>query len=252
MYAATWMSTTAKQAVRQETIDYRERTIRYLMSEEGTRFYGERIPRWKAEQMVAAPGSHELARYAQEREHQTQLYKKLHDSRSYEGQAFEKICKAGCDEKWLESVLVKLGRYPLKRSHAVYTTEHKRRLERLIAKLESAARELEKFDRMMVLSPVDEWPAPPEHLPTLLRGVAYCLREGASRSNKWFNLRRATAAFRVPYLIRQVARQTGRPHYAEMATLIGAAYGRPDYSESDLKMLVSRANASERRRHRPR
>jgi hypothetical protein len=248
------MSTDTTKAKVSEAADCRERTIRYLMSEEGTRFYGGRIPRWKAEQMVAPPGSYELTkrRSDEECERKRQLYKKLHDSNRYIGQAFDKVCKAGCDAKWLELVLLTVAHYPLKRSHAIYGAEDKRRLERLIAKLESAARELEKFDPMMVLSPVDEWPAPPEHLPTLLRGVAYCLREGASRSNKWFNLRRATAAFRVPYLIRQVARQTGRPHYAEMATLIGAAYGRPDYSESDLKMLVSRANASERRRHRPR
>ena len=56
------------------------------------------------------------------------------------------------------------------------------------------------------------------------------------------------AAFRIPYLIDEVDRRTGRAHFREMAELIRAAYGRGDFSEQDLKMLVYRSRYSSRRR----
>ena len=219
----------------------REQTIQWLLSNEGTRWYGERIPRWKAEQIVAPCGMFDRT---QERadwdlKRQRQLSKELHGHGPV-GQAFEDVCRAGCDASWLERVLLTLARYSLERGHKTYRAEDKRRLRRVIRKIESAARELQRFGTLMILSTVKEWPAPPQELPVLLGGIAYCLRESLVPPQKWPHLRQMTAADRLPYLVDVVRRSTGKPRYAQMATLIGAAYREPDFDETNLKMRISR------------
>jgi hypothetical protein len=219
----------------------REQTIQWLLSDEGTRWYGERIPRWKAEQIVAPCGVFDRTqkRVDWDLKRQRQLSKELHGHGPV-GQAFDAVCRAGCDADWLERALLTLARYPLERGHKVYGAKDKRRLTRVIRKIESAARELQRFGTLMLLSTVKEWPAPPQELPAFLGGIAYCLRESLASPEKWAQVRQMTAADRLPYLIDVVRRSTGKPRYAHMATLIGAAYGETDFDETSLKMRISR------------
>jgi hypothetical protein len=219
---------------------YREETIRYLMSEEGAHWYGKKIPRWKAEQMVATPGKLELSekKFEEEREWKKRLSTKLH-GRGPVGQAFRELCNAGCTPEWLENALLSTRRYALKRSTKSFRIQERRRLERIVLDLESAAHALKAFTNMMFLSGVEHWPVPPLEVPSILAGLASCLRE-CMTSPIGTNLREATASFRIPYLVNEIKRQTGRPRYAQMATLLGAVYGRSEFSEADLKMFVSR------------
>jgi hypothetical protein len=241
-----------------QTAASREKRIHWLMGEDGARRLGHQVPRWEAEQLVAPVGAslgmldREEQRRKQDLERQQGLSKELH-GHGYVGRAFEELCKAGCDARWLESVLLDLIEFPLGQSHATYTAKEKKRLERAIANLESAAHELGEFIQqtgsLILQSTVEDWPTPPHGLPIFLRGIAYCLRESrASGSTKWRGFRRMNAAFRIPYLIDEVERRTGRAHFREMAELIRAAYGRGDFSEQDLKMLVYRSRYSSRRR----
>ncbi|HJX83840.1 MAG TPA: hypothetical protein VJ723_05815, partial [Candidatus Angelobacter sp.] len=125
---------------------YREQTIRYLMSEEGARWYGEKTPRWKAEQMVATPGKFALSekKFAEEREWEKQLATKLH-GRGPVGQAFRELCNAGCTPEWLERALLSTRRYALERPTKSFRVQERRRVERIVLNLDSAARELRDF-----------------------------------------------------------------------------------------------------------
>jgi hypothetical protein len=240
-YCELDMGDTRKRATTMlELPGYREETIRYLMSKEGAHWFGEKIPRWKAEQMVATPGKLELSekRFEEEREWNKRLSTKLH-GRGPVGQAFRELCNAGCTPEWLENALLSTRRYVLKRSTKSFRIQERRRVERIVRDLDSAARELKDFTKMMFFGGVEDWPVPPHDVPTVLAGLAYCLRE-CMTSPIGTNLKEATASFRLPYLVSEIRRQTGRPHYAQMATLLGAVYGRPEFSEADLKMFVAR------------
>jgi hypothetical protein len=240
-YCELDMGDTRKRATTtHELPGYREETIRYLTSEEGARWYGEKIPRWKAEQMVATPGKLDLSekKFEEEREWEKRLSRELH-GRGPVGQAFRELCKAGCTPEWLENVLLSTRRYPLKRSRKSFRVQERKRVEQIVRDLDAAAHALKAFTTMMFLSGVEHWPVPPHEVPTVLGGLAYCLRE-CMTSPTGTNLRDATASFRIPYLVNEIKRQTGRPRYAQMATLLGAVYGREEFSEADLKMFVSR------------
>jgi hypothetical protein len=111
-------------------------------------------------------------------------------------------------------------------------------MEKIVRDLEAAGNHLTEFEPMMFLSDVKQWPTPPDEIPGLLSRIASCLREALSRG-KWKKLRNFTGSRRIPYVVEEMRRRTRRPHYKELATLIGAAYGRPDYAETNLKMCVS-------------
>jgi len=111
-----------------QTAASREKRIRWLMGEDGARRLGHQVPRWEAEQLVAPVGAllgmldREEQRRKQDLERQQGLSKELH-GHGYVGRAFEELCKAGCDARWLESVLLDLIEFPLGQSHATYTAK---------------------------------------------------------------------------------------------------------------------------------
>src|SRR5207245_3293465 len=117
----------------------------------------------------------EEQRRKQDLERQQGLSKELH-GHGYVGRAFEELCKAGCDARWLESVLLNLIEFPLGQSHATYTAKEKKRLERAIANLESAAHELgeliQQTGALSLQSTVQHRPTPPHAPPILLRALA--------------------------------------------------------------------------------
>jgi len=218
--------------------DLREQTIQQLMQ-------GDGVPRWKAEQMV---GSSQSLTHAAERNiaRNRQLREEL-DGTGCVGQAFKRLCDAGCDAVWLEHTLFSLQNLPLKRKRKAFNASDRKQLRRIAQNLEYAGRELNRFRAIMLTSKIQDWPVPVEELPSIVEGIGYCLKR-AVESRNWNGLVVATASFRLPYMIAEVKHSTGRPHYAEMATLIGAAYGRPDYSEGELKMLLARTRNARRRK----
>lgn len=159
------------------------------------------------------------------------------------GRAFRVVCDAGCDAKWLERTLLSAPLFPWKRSKRRFKNSGRAQVDRIIAELECAARELQTHVRTLIVTGVKDWPVPPDELPSTLRGIASCLRKAMASPRR---LREITAADRVPYIINTVRKQTGRPHYAEMATLLGAAYNLPEMNEDQLKVFVRRSRARSR------
>jgi len=224
-----------KMSDRGET-DPRERAIRRLM-EKGSPWDGKRIPRWKAEQVIGPSGG-TVERMKADRARKRRLAKRLRSSDSV-GTAFKKLCKAGCDRRWLMRHMIGAQAYPWARSQRMYTRAHEKRLQRIIARLGEAGRELQEFVPLMILGDVHDWPVDPPDIPSRLQGIAYCLSE-ALKSSRWKRLRSMSAPSRILYLIERVREQTGKPHYREMGILLGAAYGGAAIDEAILKMSTKR------------
>lgn len=253
MYAVASM---VKQANKQQKIHQtaasRQEDINWVMGPEGMRRFRRQIPRWEAEQLVlpegallGEPSAGEQWRKRQ-LERREKLLKELHGHGTV-GRAFQELCKAGCNARWLELRLsCSADFFPFGPARPDYTYREKQRVVRAIANLEAAAADLEKFldaaGTLFMHSAVKDWPVPLHRVPVSLRGIVYCLRESMDDPNlpKFIHL---NASFRLPHVINEVRRRTAdhRPHYEQMATLIGAAYGKPDFSSDDLKMLVSRS-----------
>lgn len=202
------------------------------------------------EKKVSTAQRHELEEAVlskDERKRRKKLREELHGSGPV-ALAFERVCKAGCAAEWLENELVPVGsRFPFRRTRAMLPAATRRKFGQIIRGLEVTSDRLSKIldqpGMSLIFLKVEEkeWPTPWHELPSVLRKMATNLRTSLS-SPIWRPRRFGNPArFRIPYLIEQIRQATGRPHYADMATLLGAAYDRTPYSEQDLKMLVSRA-----------
>jgi hypothetical protein len=150
--------------------------------------------------------------------------------------AFERLCAAGCDAKELRGSLHSLAHYPLKRSRRAYTSNDARKLKAVLTKLDSVAKDLRRLSSELRLR--------------LMRtglgldavkvdSIANSIRERVE-SSIFKNMSQYTASQRLPFLVRKVKDKTGKPHFAELATLFGAAYQQPDFSEDELKMRFHR------------
>jgi len=245
-----------KQLYREEalvqTAASRAEDVNWIMGPEGMRAFRRQIPRWEAEQLVIAEGALRDRPTASEqwRERQTdrqrRLAKELHGKGAV-GQAFQELCKAGCDGKWLEQQLFFLAEHaPLGRSRKECSFKEKQLVARAASNLDSAAADLDKvldnIPTLLLDSTVKEWPVPVQRTQVVLRGIAYCLRKSMTDSHL-VNRRSLTATLRLPWLLSEIKRFTSdhRPHYAHMAAVIGAAYGKPNFSKDSLKTLVSRS-----------
>jgi hypothetical protein len=241
-----------------QTSASREEDICWLMGAEGMRLFRRQIPRWEAEQLVSPVGASlgqptsSEERRKRQLERQKKLSTELHGHGAV-GQAFQELCKAGCDEKWLEGALLGLAdSSSFGRSHKVYSYKEKQLVTRAMANLDSAAADLtaflDKTDLLFMHSSVRDWPVPLLRIPVFLRGIAYCLRKSIDDPNLP-DFRLMTASFRIPHLIAEVRRRNchHRSYYEQTATLIGAACEKHHFSATDLKMLVSRSNRFGRR-----
>ena len=183
------------------------------------------------------------------------LSKLLHNSKNPVGRAFKKLCDAGCDSQWLEHTLLGLKNYPFGRSQ-IFTKNHAKQFEAVIADLESAAGRLEQIPDLLIFAPLladwpslAKWPTAPEdnherasvgELSGLLRTIAKRLRKIASTS-RLQRFRGITASHRLPRVIEQIRKSTGKPHYADTAALVGAAYGI-SISPQHLKQFARRSS----------
>lgn len=157
-------------------------------------------------------------------------------------EAFKKVTQAGCKADDLECWLLKLQAYPLKRERSYFPIQRRRKLERIATDLDHAAAELGSEAGIWVFALGDLrgnilGSTRPVEAVALLRRVAHIARNAIQNLR---NVTTTTASLPIAAIVKEVTRRTGRPHYAQMATLIGAACGRPQFSEDDLKMLISR------------
>lgn len=178
-----------------------------------------------------------------ELEKDVRLGNQLHGT-DYVAFAFNLVCKAGCDPKQLEGRLVGLANYN-KRPQKHFSVEKIRTLNGIIKKLSDCAEDLREFVPLMVFSARKEWPIPPLDVPDSLSNLAIGLRE-ASRAEFIKQFKNPSVTQRVSDLVGYVTAMTRKPHYSEMATLIGAALEREGLSEDDVKMMVRRNPRSNR------
>jgi len=165
------------------------------------------------------------------------------------GQAFQKLTQAGCDagdlEYWLTKIQSQLQIHPPKRSRSHFSVERRRKLGRIAAHLEYAAAELGSEAGMWIFTLGDLQGdilgimRPLEAL-AVLRQVARITRNAIGSLGKVMTI---TASVPIAGIVEEVRRRTGRPHYEQMATLLGAACSRPQFSADDLKMLISRCQS---------
>jgi hypothetical protein len=219
----------------------REEAIRCQM--EDARRAGEFLPRWKAAQTPLANLSEVQRIRLKSEEHARayrNLHRRLHDLSKEVGQAFHELCEAGCKAESLEATLQGLRIFPVQlgRTKKLLNCKTRGCVSGAAANLDSAARKLERSQSLILSlwNKSGDWPVPAHELVKVVRGIAMCLRKGLEKPNEAFH---ATARDHVPFVIDEIVRETGRPHYKQMAVLIGAAYGGR-YPEADLKMLVSR------------
>lgn len=158
------------------------------------------------------------------------------------GQAFQRLCNAGCEKHWLEREILLLRLLPFESPRKPYTAEDERKLQRLIKKLDRIAKELSDIEALIMVKTVRR---PRTMLPLAKMGqrvtsIANQIREGVENP-KWRGFKTFTGPLAWPDLVEQVKQFTGRSHYRDLATLIGAAYGERSFSEDDLKSYVRRA-----------
>jgi hypothetical protein len=123
--------------------------------------------------------------------------------------------------------------------------ERRRKLERVATYLEHAAGEIGgpagawifllgdlKGDILGYVEPQDSL-----HAVDFLHKLALVIRKALDALG---GVEVITAKMPISAVMGAVRAQAGRPHYEEMATLIGAAYGKPAFSADDLKMLMHR------------
>lgn len=100
----------------------------------------------------------------------------------------------------------------------------------------------------MYLGGRETWPLDPLYLPQTLRQLAACIV--SAKSSPFAECSTKTnASSQIRLLVETVRRRTGKPHYAAMATLVGAVYKNPNFSEGHLKTLISRGRRRGRGKH---
>jgi len=161
------------------------------------------------------------------------------------GEAFKQVCNAGYDREELEKDVLHTSSLDFERSKQMYTAKDAKRVQALAEKIAQAGEELmDVGTEFPMLAPV--YP----RLRTdafMLLAIGETLR-AAGRNPKLRGFMSLTATQWLPHFLSKVEERTGRPHFAEMATLIGAAFGQPEFSEEDLKMRVHRSSRTRRTR----
>jgi len=120
--------------------------------------------------------------------------------------------------------------------------ERRRKLERIATDLESAAAELGGEAGVWLFTLGDLrgdilGTMPPREALDFVRKLALVIRNAIPHLR---GVKTITVASSIIAIVNEVRRKTGKPHYPQLATLIGAAIGLPEFSEVDLKMFIRR------------
>jgi|SRR5690348_17067727 len=161
--------------------------------------------------------------------------------------AFRRLCAKGCDPKHLQTNLLKLSRLPQGKLPKLYNAKDLLKLQAIAAKVKKAADELEPFEDLLMresfggrnfLREFLDWERPIQ-IPSTLRQVS----DRLNQCSDWAKSSPYTypnVYERIPVVVDYVRTTTGRPHYEEMATLIGAALLDPKFNLEQLKMICER------------
>jgi hypothetical protein len=186
--------------------------------------------------------------------------------------AFNDLCDAGCDFQKLRGYIAKLSSLPTKKSKRRFAAKDRRRLEALARKLEQVVDDLDPFYNLFFhqthLVSAEKKPTPGEEplaIRRKLRSIAHQLRECSKAVKSLYAARRRRSGFPadlkpdfvvgmrtiilgdswiayeyIPFIVAYVKETTGKPHFAELATLIGTAIGSPELGVEGLKMICLR------------
>jgi hypothetical protein len=126
----------------------------------------------------------------------------------------------------------------------IYTAGDERKLRRMVKNLDRIAKELTDMNVLIMVTTVrrPRTMLPLSEMGRRISSISNQIRK-AVRNPKWREFKTLTSSHRLPYFVEQVKRITGKPHYSDLAILIGAAYRELDFSEDDLKGYVRRAQS---------
>jgi hypothetical protein len=191
-------------------------------------------------------------------ESQVRFAKTLH-GRGPVSQAFKKVCEKGCNAKELQHYLFKLSQYPLAKAERQYKAKDLNRLERIAANVAEAAHELKVFEDLLFRETAltgkeegyEQWewsvsiPGTLLHLSARLHECVRSVRDAYRRGQVTGPLFGMPSAYeRIPVIAKYVREATGRPHYAELTTLIGFAIRKPELNVEQLKMIRHRRTST--------
>jgi hypothetical protein len=176
--------------------------------------------------------------------------------RGHVGHAFKALCAAGCDADQLARLLFHLSGFPAGKGQRRYTASDRRKLERIANKVEQAASELDAFEDLLFHESFGglnfreqfaDWEQPVQ-IPTTLRhlatGISKCAASTrASYRTQPYSLSLYTAPSvyeYIPRIVAYVRDKTGKPRYAELATVIGFSIDKPLFNVEELKMICAR------------
>jgi hypothetical protein len=168
------------------------------------------------------------------------------DGKGTVGEAFRKVSRAGCNasdlKRWLLKLQSELQMYSYERQRSHFTVDRRKKLERIAADLEYAAKELGGEAGIWIFLLGDlrgdiMGPTPAREALDLVRKLALVTRKAIPSLG---GVATITASLPITAIVGEVRRRTGRPHYPQMAILIGSACGLSDFGEEHLKMLIAR------------
>ena len=183
----------------------------------------------------------DLKRLAQPKKEDAELRAKLH-GKGVLGSAFRKLVEKGCDERWLERCIVDdRHAHPWRSSRNPLGRRELNELLGTVQILRRQAGKIEPFLPLLIGRVALHDPDVAGRLaeaPTVLRKLAKELKFAHEKSEgrHAFEL---VASKVIPDVIGEVRKATGSPHFSEIATLYGGAYGK-DVSAEQLRTLESR------------
>ncbi len=196
----------------------------------------------KSSRRIEAPeNDYDLRRFAERDAIVAELRVLLHgDERC--GAAFRKLVDEGCDEAWLESLILHSWyRYPWKSSRNPLGEKQRQNLLVSANILRRQAMRISPVLHLLVGVVFPHDPSAANELAQaseMLRGLSKNLMLAHDKS-KGRRISEIVASRMIPNVIQEIRRITGRPHFAEMATLYSETYRR-DISVEELRTMESR------------
>ena len=197
-----------------------------------------------------AERSNEDAKQKAQDERIVLLREKLNGSGHF-GNSFRKLVAAGCEREWLEMIaLHDWHHHPWKRAKNLVGGDERKAITSTARILDREAKKLAPFLPVLVahLLLSDGVAAEEIHLASVrLRKIAKSLRSALVEGKKRHTIE-FVASRQIHYVLSEIRRMTGKPHFKELAQLYATTYER-SVGPEDLKSVEAREEARLRKRN---